>query len=179
MNLEIRLDMDGVLCQFVEQSRIAHKIPLDFKEADHWNYFKDWGVSGTEFWKVINEDEFFWEKISPYFWNDDLLNIVSKVDPDYMLLTSPHNHPHCYKGKCSWIQKHLGLNVPERAIFTAKKDDCASPNRVLIDDNDENCEKFIAAGGLAIVFPQKWNSNEFLVNDRLDYIETCLNVLTA
>ena len=46
----------------------------------------------------------------------------------------------------------------------------AKRGRVLIDDSDVNCEKFAAAGGTAIVFPQRWNSAHAIEGCPADHV---------
>lgn len=174
--IKIYLDLDGVIAQFVNQSKKVHNRT---DEATCWDYYKAWGITTTEFWKKIDADEFFWENIEKYSWTDELVDLVKSVDPKYTVLTSPHNHPNSYKGKCTWIKEVLKIDPPKRAILTAIKEDCAKPNRVLIDDSNDNCEKFIAAGGQAILFPQLWNNNDHLVSNRVGYVRAALNLITT
>lgn len=44
-------------------------------------------------------------------------------------------------------------------ILCKEKFFLAAPDRLLIDDNDGNVDKWRSAGGKAILFPQIWNAN--------------------
>ena len=43
--------------------------------------------------------------------------------------------------------------------------------KLLIDDNDTNVDRFRERGGRAILFPQPWNRNHSLAEDRMSYLE--------
>ena len=47
---------------------------------------------------------------------------------------------------------------------------CARPDQLLIDDNDTNIDNFRDRGGHGILFPQPWNRNHGLVEDRMGYL---------
>ncbi|MGB9592072.1 MAG: hypothetical protein ACPL1K_06110, partial [Candidatus Kryptoniota bacterium] len=63
-------------------------------------------------------------------------------------------------------------------IFTKKKYLLANPESILIDDCMDNCDGFIAHGGVAIPFPAEWNKNWKYSNDPMAYVSKVLdNVL--
>ena len=170
--MNIFLDMDGVITRFVLGAQKVHD--QVGTEANQWDFFKNWGISSSEFWKKINKEPNFWKELEPYDHFQDLINLIEKYDPNYKILTSPFNSPECYSGKYIWLKKHLGLDCQKRAIFTGAKEFLAAPGRVLIDDNDLNCQKWSDHGGVAILFPQPWNM-AYNIRNKLDFVEKCLD----
>jgi hypothetical protein len=55
-------------------------------------------------------------------------------------------------------------------MIGASKHLMANPKHLLIDDNARNCQKFSDAGGLAILFPQRWNECYDYTGDKCAYI---------
>ena len=84
------VDMDGVLCNFIDG--VIHHCKLDchhddihaFNEID--NYFD----SSLDMWMMIDAVEpNFWANLDEYPWTDSLLNIIEASGLDWYLLTSP------------------------------------------------------------------------------------------
>lgn len=46
----------------------------------------------------------------------------------------------------------------------------AKSGAILIDDYDVNVSKFIQNGGRAILFPQPWNENRAITEDKIDFV---------
>ena len=74
----ILLDMDGVFVNFVRGSQKAHKMP--FEPVSSWNYFEDWGISASKFWKEIDREEYFWEALEPLPWYKEIIELVLRYD---------------------------------------------------------------------------------------------------
>jgi hypothetical protein len=60
-------------------------------------------------------------------------------------------------GKVAWLEKHLP-SYSRRFLFGPKKEFCAGPDRLLVDDHDLNTEAFAASGGRTFLVPRQWNS---------------------
>jgi hypothetical protein len=71
-------------------------------------------------------------------------------------------------GKVHWLQQFFDPRF-RRYMLGSHKHLMAKPGVVLIDDSDAKCEKFIEAGGGAILFPQPWNSNYDQIDARKPY----------
>ena len=158
----IYLDMDGVLTDFV--GGVFNLFGKQYVEEDYplgkWKFFEDWGITESEFWQRVHQcGPHFWETLDPFPGAKDLVSFgfYRGLIPrgQMSILTSPSRSPHCYSGKVQWLINH-GINLP--VTITTNKEQLAQPGRLLIDDKIENCERFRAAGGDAIVFPQPWNN---------------------
>ena len=170
----IFLDVDGVIANFVRASFFVHiKEP---EEPSQWNYFETWNppLTSKEFWLPIHAigDRFYDEWVGPYPWTHDLVAEVQKHDK-VCLLTDSSSHPTCIPSKIRWCERYApGLEV----IIAKSKELLAGPGRLLIDDNDSNCDKFFYAGGNVIRFPQPWNSRAVMTVNRMGYIKQMLEI---
>lgn len=168
-------DLDGVYGDFITGSFLAHERKPE--PVTKWNYFEAWGITEAEFWAPIHKlgNDFYGEFVKPYPWAAELFEVVKKYTTDQIFLTAPSNHPACYAGKKVFIDKYF----PGVKLVVAKdKQLLAGPRRVLIDDNDKNCETFknptepwAFPGGESILFPAAWNNNLGLVGQEVKYTE--------
>lgn len=46
----------------------------------------------------------------------------------------------------------------------------AKSGAILIDDYDVNVNKFVTAGGHAVLFPQPWNANKQYIGCKVEYV---------
>ena len=123
-------------------------------------------VYANSFWRVIDLDLEFWESLSVTPEAHELMEYVEENFDEVFFLSSPSMSPNCYFGKCQWIID----NFPKyrtKIILTNDKHLLAGKNRLLIDDNDDNCKKFKAAGGKVVLFPRPWNSKHNLSDHAL------------
>lgn len=157
--MKVLLDMDGVLCNFVDAACKLHERPNPFEGDEHlgeWMLDEIWGISKDEFWKPITRE--FWRNLDWMPDGRDILKIVIDafgVD-NICLFSSPSLDPEALSGKFDWIKTH----VPEFSrhfIFGAQKYFLAHPDIVLIDDYDKNVDDFHEHGGHTIQVPRKWN----------------------
>jgi 5'(3')-deoxyribonucleotidase len=173
----IFIDLDGVLDDFVRGAFTAFGRPLDAETLANvrWNF---WGMLGcdneTELWDVIDCTTGFWESLVPYPWASDLVAAAEEVGT-VRLLSSPSKDPMCLAGKKRWVNTHFPAL---RLLPFGEKELLAKPGRILIDDNDGNCEKWRAAGGIAILFPQPWNNNREFTVDPLGHVLEQLAIVT-
>jgi len=168
----IFVDMDGVLTDFVGAAfrRIGRSIPL---EQVQWNFNEQLGLSADDFWELLDGHDAsqFWRGIDPYPWYRELLAALG--DTPWCVLSTPSQDPGCVKGKVEWLTKHIAPDFRDY-ILTPRKHFAASPGAVLIDDNDENCAKFVEHGGRAILFPQPWNANRDKTEDRIGFLREAI-----
>lgn len=75
----------------------------------------------------------------------------------------------CAAGTWAWV----AANYPLKTLLMEDKYLLAGPDRVLIDDKDENIDKWIDAGGIGILVPRPWNS-AYHVTDVVAHVEHCL-----
>lgn len=151
--MEILLDCDGVLADFVGGAAEVHGKSAEIMSWDFWH---EWGLEPEEFWAPLATRE-FWLGLKPYRWSNDLIDGLRSAG-NVSIVTAPMhlNTEICVGAKLDWLESYFGIR-PEDVIFTRKKWIMAGRNRVLIDDSDDNCGKFWNAGGSAIIFPQPWN----------------------
>ncbi len=98
---------------------------------------------------------------SPTFWSEleilphvpELIAICKDL-ADEVVIVSHSSSGNCYIGSKAIADK-LGIDF----ISTEHKHYLARDGVLLIDDYEKNVDAFIAAGGLAITFPQKWNES--------------------
>lgn len=154
----VYLDIDGVIANFVSAALSAlnittYTIPPNEPNMEKWS-----GVNITtkEFWKAIDKtNEDFWFNIPKYDYSDELVKLCHSYG-EVFFLTSPSRNPACLSGKMMWIKRYFP-RMARNIVLTPAKYLCAAPNRVLIDDTETKCDKFIQYGGSTILFPQPYN----------------------
>ena len=177
---KIVIDLDDVLNDFsiTALGIVGCEVegPRDF---DSWN--PDWGfdiiAAANNLHKTITfKKKSFWNLFTAKNWANmpkseefhAILDMSMKlVGTNILILTSPICGPdvsitattNCLKGKYRWIKKHLPTFLHQSFSLSPAKHFCASPDTLLIDDSDENVEKFRRFGGNAILFPRPWNKN--------------------
>jgi len=154
------LDMDGVLVDFTKGAHKLHGI--DYSEDDwpydynDYNYIPFANISEENFWKQMGRT--FWRELEWTAEGVDILNLYERIfgTENIYLLTSPCQTPGCIEGKKDWILNHTTKYI-SRTVFTNCKEVCASPRAVLVDDSQREVNKFLRAGGEAILVPRPWN----------------------
>ncbi len=157
---KILLDMDGVVVHhFIALGRAAG---IDISR-DTWPLGKEGikaitGLDKASFdAMVIAGGAQLWVDMPPFPWFKTFFAALEAIAPVYYL-SSPEYGPGCVAGKVEWIERHHGAGF-DRFILTTHKTLLARPDAVLIDDTPKNVDKFIAAGGQAILFQQPWNGH--------------------
>ncbi len=175
----IVLDLDGVLADFTTASCVVHGKEDEAPGIDNWDFFKEWGLSGSEFWEPIHVAalSFYKDLVDPYPWMEELILAIDDAD-DFVILSAPSQSEWCYAGKKVWVDQHIApvLGRSPELMIGSKKHLLAGPDRLLVDDNDGNVQKFTEAGGHTVTFPQLWNSQASLTGEaRMAYIHHALN----
>lgn len=158
----IFLDVDGVLADWV--GACAGLFGRDPATLD-WSQSSDMavalGVSTNTMWRRIDGvGPSFWAGLDPYPWTMELWERARDVAPT-VLLTSPSHHPSSLDGKLRWMNRVLGGGKPFRDFLVGpRKEFCASPGSLLIDDRASMCRLFREHGGEAVVFPRPWNVDD-------------------
>lgn len=159
MSINILLDMDGVLVDFIGGACDIHNKNNPYTNKHNYGKHridKLLGLELDDFWKPL--DHGFWAELK---WMEDGVKIISLIehkfgDENITLLTSPSECPGAASGKMEWVQQRLP-DYSRRVMIGAQKHLCANANSILIDDCAENCHKFRIAGGHAILVPRPWN----------------------
>lgn len=152
----IYLDMDGVIVDFVGGALAAHRKPLCPPIPGECHIEKWLKVTPTDFWHKCR-GHLFWDSLG---WLDDGLEMLQQCGPWFdktWLLSTPSDDPGCLSGKYSWLTRELS-GWKRRLILACDKVSVSPPGALLIDDSDDNCKKWEAAGGEAILVPRVWNS---------------------
>ncbi len=167
--LEIFLDMDGVLADLRRHLHDSwHKDGhpfVDDASFARWHAGKDRWISGP----ILNPE--FWEMIPPYPWTQSLYAHACMLG-SVRICSNPgraeFSHAAAY-GKMAWCQERLHVK-PGRVILLRDKYLLARGNRILIDDDEENIQKWREAGGIGVLFPQPWNdARQFVSDDPVGY----------
>ena len=175
--MKILLDMDGVLCNFVDSAAKLHG--KDASLVTHWGIDECWGLTEDEFWEPIHrQGRSFWYNLEKYPWTDELISLVESYAKDVYICTTPCRDPDSLKGKLEWIQDKLPPKYASRYIMTGHKQLMSKPDTLLIDDSDANIDKFLRGGkGEVITFPRPWNSFRDKADDPLTHIKSYLSLL--
>ncbi len=169
---EIFIDLDDTLNKFTMHALryvgcfINWKNPLS-------NYNPAWGFDIIKAANTLHPHrkftpKQFWESFSRYFWanlprSDEFDFLLEKsielVGKDNIcILSCPMDDPACVAGKLKWIQEFCPSWMHRQYLLGPEKFRCAKPGALLIDDSDENVEKFFIKGGQTILVPRPWNS---------------------
>jgi 5'(3')-deoxyribonucleotidase len=174
--MRVYCDLDGPLVNFVKGAfdLFNQEVPEVWPENE-WNIENILGVSKKEFWKFIdNAGHHFWANLEPTPYFNDLIKLVSDIDPEFHIITSPARNPDSVKGKMIWMQRNLSWSF-RRFIFISSesKHHFAGPGRILIDDKPSNIDQWTKAGGNSVLFPCPWNSTEIPEDSRMvEYISS-------
>lgn len=191
------LDLDGVVADFIGGVRKMYEngdfLPRDLHDIDA-PYLKPWpeewpagewdvcevaDISTEMLWERIAENKRFWSSLDYYPWAQSLVNVLGAFAAETVIATSPCRDHQCAAGKIFWLRGLLGDPNAMNFVISPHKHFLAAPGRVLIDDNDRNCDRFIEHGGEAILFPQPWNSLHGFEGDRLHYVLQRLAEISA
>lgn len=170
--MRVFLDMDGVLCDFIEGIHRALGLDYDINaypyELGKWDNLSDIGGLNLPF-KVIDSlcTSDFWADLT---WHDDghdiLCLVLDRFDADEVcLLTSPMPNSGSATGKVRWIEKNLPAFKRQFIIAPVSKGLLAEPGRILIDDRDKNIREWREAGGIGVSVPRPWNKLHQLSDD--------------
>lgn len=155
----IFLDIDGVLADFRKGVHDAFNKPYFYSTlTSKWYFWDDWPDVSSKMVDAICTME-FWIELSWMYDGQDILREVTKYfKPEQVyLLTTPMSNVESPTGKWIWVKNNIPKYYKRTIIAQAPKSLLAKPDCLLIDDKDENVEKFIAAGGDAILVPRPWN----------------------
>lgn len=153
----IYLDCDGVLADWVGEANEW----LGFSRNRPWTQYRGADVD----WDKLNDAMTyysFWRNMQPLPRAAEIWRLCNDLAATYVC-TRPFDDPSCVFGRLTWLNKEL--NIPtNRVIFMHDKELLANKHSILIDDNEENVEKFAQNGGHSILFPQSYNTIEPVTN---------------
>lgn len=179
---KILLDIDGVLNNFIrgackifnrDYDSLISSWPLGI-----WNMEVALNIPASEFYSTIDHAGIdFWANLPEFSHTRSMIKFCQDLAPTY-LVTTPTLDPSCHHGKMIWIQNVFGRNFKDY-VLTPRKELCAAPYHVLVDDNEENIKKFIINGGIGLLYPtvgncryeERFNPFEIIKRDLLDIKE--------
>jgi len=180
----IVLDMDGVLADFFGAAlAIMNREYPDIVPwtRENWPKGEDGGiepfydVSPEEFWGHINGEPNFWYNLPMLPWAKELVRKVKERSERYVIMTSPSLDPQCFSQKYLWLRDKLKVSHFS-IIVGGQKELLAGRNRLLIDDRQKTCGKFIEEGGSAALFPNEQNVNWRYLNDPMNWLDKVFEV---
>lgn len=154
----IFLDMDGVCSNFDLAASSAHGLSPDPATRNKWEWYEDSGLTVEEFWEPINAGGAeFWRNLEEYPWFRRLYRKCKEITDNVYFCTVPSFRPDSLTGKVQWLQDRFGSRFTNY-ILCWNKGLLGREGSLLIDDKPGNIQKFWAAGGAGILWPQPWNA---------------------
>lgn len=175
------LDIDGVLADFGGGIHEALGLPWDpnhwpYKKGPAgWVYYEELGLSFAGFDRLCTFD--LWADLQWMLDGREILNIVEQLFgcANIRLLTTPMPNVESASGKVAWVHRHLPEYSKQLIITTAPKETFARvPDSILIDDCQDNFDRWLAAGGQAQLVPRPWNNCYEQADRAVEAVETGL-----
>jgi len=148
---DVFVDMDGVLTDFERRfEQFAGVTPDEFTSQKTIQVGKE--KANEQFWDLVDK------QIGVRFWagmpwmpeGEELYRYIKKYKPT--ILTSPSREESSRIGKGVWVKRNMS-GVPVKFGYGADgKAKFAGPNKILIDDREDNIAAWKAAGGIGILF---------------------------
>ena len=147
----IYVDMDGVLCDFIAQS----------KKATGKIFTQD---KAKEYWPIIRKYPKFWSDMPWMPGGRQLWSYIKQYNPHILSAYTPED-PNCIPGKKTWLRRNVSISSSninlvrrkDKQKFAMKSGGKRRP-AILIDDFPRNVDQFKAAGGMGIVHTNTANT---------------------
>ncbi len=157
MNHRIYLDMDGVIARWLDGSLAVHGKLHRIGEVTMWDFFGQVDMTAEDYWQPLRNVD-FWANLDTY---EDGMELWRKLcvrfDVERIGFLSSPGCPGSPDGKRLWLDKHFPKGWSKKAIFTERKEQCAAPCKLLVDDYEKNVDTFVEHGGKAVLIPRLWN----------------------
>lgn len=160
----ILLDQDGVIADFWSAGLKVHN-RMDLVSCwpeGQWAMEVPMGISVPEFWRPIDNYEFWRYTVRPFDRAREFYEELCQK-ATVTICTSPSESADCAKAKIEWLREHIDPKI--RYMIGSAKHLMGKPSNLLIDDYDNNVNKFKQAGGMALLLPQVWNSHYCMAGD--------------
>lgn len=173
----IYLDIDGVVADFDQAvcRWFGRPVLQHYEDGRHlWRHIglhSDDDIQQT----IWDMPAGFWSSIPLLPWARQLVAVCEDVvgkDSVYFA-TAAIGSNDCASGKMLWIAQHFP-EMARRTILIRDKWMLTGPDRILIDDLENQCDKFVEHGGSSILFPQLWNRSKNHVPWRMTHVEFLL-----
>lgn len=170
MKLKIYVDLDGVLYDWMGSALEVFKV--DIKSAENRRILKTYhdGLemirSKQEVFETVESlGSAYWENLKLFPWAKALYEHLTELG-EVTILTSPGAWTHAGRGKMLALKRDFGI---KNFILAKKKEVCAAPDCILIDDKRQNVSSFRNAGGWSHLWP-----NQFCIEDGQPPIEAAI-----
>ena len=175
MNKVCFLDLDGIICNFVQGLIDFHGLNIHHDDWTCWNFHRQLGMTDNDLFGPT-ENGTFWRKLKPYPWANRVINRIEESGYKIIFATSPNQDPKCASQKVHWLIDHGFMEKSSRNYNIGHyKEYLSQPGTILVDDKPENCQKFDKGLGNAHLFEQPWNSSRPLWVARLTNLDIFLN----
>ena len=148
---DIFVDMDGVLTDFERRfEQFAGVTPDEYIDQKTIQFGKD--KANEQFWNLIDKEigVRFWAGMPWMPEGENLYKYIKKYKPT--ILTSPSRDESSRIGKGVWIKRNMSGTPYKFGYKASGKAKHAGPNKILIDDREDNISAWKAAGGIGILF---------------------------
>ena len=173
------LDMDGVLVDFVGGLHrglgLHYNCELYPYKAGQYDMFPS-AVAATKGRHTLDSlhrlcyTAPFWANMKWDRRGREILATIEKHTDQVYLASYPMDHPEAWAGKLWWVGENMPAYKTKLLLMTAHKHILARPDAVIIDDRDDNVDKFISAGGKGYLIPQPWNSKHEIFDSETNWM---------
>lgn len=153
---DIYVDMDGVLADFIDG--VNRLLGMDYSDEEYQTNPE----YRTKMWKAVGkyskEGGQLWSELNPMPDAKQLWSYVEKYDPE--ILTAAGNPEFGAEAqKRQWVPWVMGSDITVHVVRkSADKAQYATPNSILIDDQEKSIKPWIAAGGIGILHTSAANT---------------------
>lgn len=171
------LDLDGVIADLHRPLLKLLGAKHTYEDITYWNFFDDKYPN----WREVTADPNFWANL-PY--TPEARELITGLQdiaghPDHIIIcTAPTGAKGCIDGKIEWVNRNLWKTAARDMLLTFSKRVAAKGN-VLVDDSDDNCNKFIKAGGKACLVAAPWNQRRGWRKNGTYNVQTLLDEVRA
>lgn len=174
----IYCDLDDVIVDYTSASLALHGWTRQKFEALRrpgvWNGYEVMKISADAYWEPIHKaGPGFWESLPELPHAAELITILQRFG-NWGIATSPSRSVASWVGKANYLHARFTRAVVGNSHICFDKAQLAVPGSLLIDDRQENVERFIEAGGQGIVFPTRGNELYQLADNPVGYVRRTL-----
>lgn len=136
--MKIFVDLDGVLANW--EQGVINKFGAAHTE-----------IKGHVLWPLIGKSKSFWYELPKISGFDKLWAAVKDLEPTILSGCPKSSFDNAREQKLRWCETHLGDVEVITCLAKNKQDHIVEAGDILIDDNEQNCERWVKAGGIAIL----------------------------
>jgi 5'(3')-deoxyribonucleotidase len=181
MGLEILLDVDGCLADFLTGSFVANGLEMQHDDVAEWDFCErlERPIAIRDYMAACDAVPDFWLNLKPYPWAHYLYKTCRQYG-NVTFATSPSLSADCARQKIEWLRRYGFMGYAEnRFMIGPEKWLMSRPGTVLVDDYEVNVCLFADHGGYAIQFPQRWNLCSEFTDRRVEYVAECLRAYSV